>query len=136
MRHQHVLLGDPSLNYATIGSWDLENVLFKRQRTALPGQVLYQPGSDGLLNSENPHFVFGLFLPVPPDHGPHQLPGPLGISQGLLKVLGRWLGFCPLWLGRSTIKSNLSRQSLTFSRDLFFLFLKFVFGEAPWGFTD
>lgn len=54
-------------------------------------QVLSQPGSGGLLNSENPHFVFSVFLPVPLDRGPPQLPGPLGVSQGHLKVLGRWL---------------------------------------------
>lgn len=82
----------PSLNYTAISSWDLDYVLFRRQHTALQVQVLYQLGSDVLLHSENPHCVFGLFLlPVPLDHGPHQLPGPPGISQGHLKVLGWWL---------------------------------------------
>lgn len=55
--------------------------------TALRVQVLCRLGSDGLLNSENPHFVFGLLLPVPFDRGPHGLPGPLGISWGSLKAL-------------------------------------------------
>ena len=36
----------------------------RRGRTAWRGQALYQLGSGGLLRSENPCFLFGLFLPV------------------------------------------------------------------------
>lgn len=52
------------MNYTAIRSGDLAHVLFRRQHTILRGQVLYRLGSDGLLSPENPHFVFGLLLPV------------------------------------------------------------------------
>lgn len=72
-----VLSGDPSLNYTIISSGDLVHGLFRRQHTVPWGQVLYRLGSGGLWRSENPCFLFGLFLPV---HSPRFSSSALGAS--------------------------------------------------------
>ena len=112
-----VLLGGPWLNCAVISSWDVADVLFRRRHTALPVQVLSRLGSDGLLDSEKPHLAFGLFLPVPLDHGPHQLPGPRGIPQGRLEVPDGDCNSVHSAPGQEYHRKQ-SLQSLTFSRDL------------------
>ena len=128
-----VLLGGPSLNCAVISA----DVLFRRRHTALPVQVLSRLGSDGLLDSEKPHLAFGLFLPVPLDHGPHQLPGPRGFHRDASKC--RMVIVIPstLHLGRSTIKSNLSKA--LHLAEIFAVVVVVVvvhFGKALWGFVD
>lgn len=75
------------MNYTKISGGDLVYVSFRRQYTSLQVQGLGPRGSDGLLTSENPLFVFSLLLPVSLDHSPHWLSGPLGVSQGSVKVL-------------------------------------------------
>lgn len=130
-----VLLGGPWLNCAVISSWDVADVLFRRRHTALPVQVLSRLGSDGLLDSEKPHLAFGLFLPVPLDHGPHQLPGPRGFHRDASKC--RMVIVIPstLHLGRSTIESSLSK-ALHLVEKFVVVVVVVHFGEALWGFVD
>lgn len=115
--HWRVLSGDPSLNYTVMSSGDLAFVLFRRRSKSR--HYVYRHGSDGLLNSENPHTVWGVLIsPCPTRQSPHWLPWPLEISQGSLQAPGG---------GRDSGHSapgqgHQARQllpSLTFRRELF-----------------
>lgn len=105
------------MNYTVISSGDLVCIIQEAEHRP-EVQALCCLGSDGLLNSENPHIVCSSLLPVSLGQSSHRLSRPVQVSWGSVTALGGGCNSVHSALGQGH-PAKQWLQGLACSRDLF-----------------